>query len=185
MNFDLGCATTRMPELKDVEEIYRYRNDDDVYVSLGGVFHGMSRENVKEWINFHNHNEKDHVWVIVDKVSDKCVGHLGLYQIDFRNGKAEIGIAIAKEYWGKGIGKLAYKEILNYAFNQLNLNRVETFNLASNKKIIHIKQKFGFQIEGIMRQVLFKNGQYQDKMIMAILKSEYIALQNLNSQNSK
>ena len=175
MNFDLGIATTRKPEYKDVEAIYCYRNDRDVYISLGGVSQGMSRANVEEWIKFHTHNDKDYVWVIVDKETDTCIGHLGLYKIDFRARKAEIGMAVAKKYWGNGIATKAFKEILNYAFNELNLNRIETFNLKSNKKIIHLKEKLGFKIEGILRETQFRDGKYQDQMVMAILKREYEA----------
>lgn len=178
MNFDLGIATTRKPELKDVEQIYQYRNDPDVYVSLGGDSQGMSRENVEEWIHLHNHNKNDYVWVIVERCSDKCIGHLGIYQIDFRNRKAEIGMAISKEYWGQGIAQKAFREILNYAFFQLNLNRMETFNLATNSKIIHIKEKMGFKVEGVLRKVMYRNGDYQDKVIMSILKDEYEASLN-------
>ncbi|WP_282016615.1 GNAT family N-acetyltransferase [Marinifilum flexuosum] len=174
MNFDLGVAYTRKPEVKDLEEIYKYRNDYQVYKTLGGFSNGMSRSNVRDWIEFHSNNKKDFVWVIADKETDLCIGHLGLYDIDFRIGKAEIGIAIAKEYWGKSIGSYAYKEVLTYAFNELRLNRVETFNLALNDKIIKIKQKLGFKVEGVLRNFQYRDGKYEDIMVMAILKNEYV-----------
>lgn len=173
MNFDLGCAYTRIAELKDVENIYQYRNDKDVYKSLGGFSHGMSREDVKKWILSHNSADVDYVWVIADKETDECVGHFGLYNIDFRVGKLEIGIAISKTYWGKGIGKKCYSSGLKYAFGELRMNRVETYNLASNYKIIKLKESLGFKTEGVLKDFQFRNNMYEDIMVMAILKREY------------
>ena len=173
MNFDLECAYTRKPELKDIEQIYQYRNDKEVYKTLGGFSNGMSRENVKSWIEFQVQNKNDIVWVIAEKETDICIGHLGLYDIDHRVGKAEIGIAIAKEFWGKGIGTKAYECILSYGFKQLRLNRLETYNLALNSKIIKIKEKINFKTEGILRDFQFRDGQFEDVMVMAVLKKDY------------
>jgi ribosomal-protein-alanine N-acetyltransferase len=175
MNFDLGCAYTRKPEIKDIEQIYQYRNDHEVYKTLGGFSSGMSRENVKSWIEFHSTNTKDYVWAIAEKETDKCIGHLGLYDIDFRIGKAQIGMAISQEFWGKSIGMKAFVNILDYAFNQLRLNRIDTYNLVLNLKIITMKEKLGFKTEGILRDFQFRDGQFQDVMVMAILKRDYEA----------
>ncbi|NQV49218.1 MAG: GNAT family N-acetyltransferase [Candidatus Marinimicrobia bacterium] len=179
MNFDLGIAYTRKPEIKDLESIYQYRNDSEVYNMLGGFSHGISRLDVKAWIEGSNNRENDHIWALADKKTDVCIGHLGLYKIDYRIGKAELGLAISREYWGKGIGLKSTENMLSYGFNELRLNRIETFNLMSNKKIISLKNKLGFKTEGTLREFQYRGGHHQDVVIMAILKKEYA------SQNSE
>ena len=45
--------------------------------------------------------------------------------------------------------------------------------LAFNEKVIYIHKKFGSEIEGVLRQHIYKNGQFYDVVIMAILKEKW------------
>jgi RimJ/RimL family protein N-acetyltransferase len=46
------------------------------------------------------------------------------------------------------LGKRIYRGLITYAFEQLRLHRVDAYNLATNKKIIKIKENLGFKLEG-------------------------------------
>ncbi len=177
MIIDFGSVFSRKLESKDVEDIYNYRNDPNVYMTLGGFYKGMSREDVQQWVSFQRTNSVDTVWALATKDDDRCIGHLGLYNIDYRVGKAEIGLAISKSHWGNGIGGKIYSGLIEYAFNQLRLHRVETYNLAINKKVIKIKENLGFKLEGVLRDFQYRDGNYLDVMIMTILENEWRALQ--------
>lgn len=74
---------------------------------------------------------------------------------------------------GKGIGTYAVKEILNHAFNNLNLNRVQLGVLHYNEKALKLYEKCGFKFEGRRRQAIYKNGVFADLLIYSILKSEF------------
>ena len=63
--------------------------------------------------------------------------------------------------------------MVNYAFEDLNLNRVELSALESNERAIGLYKKIGFQVEGIKRNAYYKQGSYVNKIDMAILKNEY------------
>ncbi|MCX7795915.1 MAG: GNAT family N-acetyltransferase [bacterium] len=63
--------------------------------------------------------------------------------------------------------------MLRYAFEVLNLNRVELTVYDFNKRAIRCYEKTGFTLEGRLRQKIFKNGNYQDVLIMSILKEEW------------
>lgn len=173
MILDFGNAVARKPEEKDIEDIYRYRNDPDVFVTLGGHLTGMSREDVRHWIDFHRTNTNDIVWVLATKDNDQCIGHCGLYKLDYRVGKAELGIAIAKSHWGTGLGGRVYCQLISYAFKQLRLHRLETFNLDTNHKIVKIKENLGFTLEGILRDFQFRDGKYLNVMVMTLLENEW------------
>ena len=177
MIIDFGSVFSRKLESKDVEDIYNYRNDLDVYMTLGGFYKGMSREDVQQWVSFQRTNSVDIVWALATKDDDRCIGHLGLYNIDYRVGKAEIGLAISKSHWGNGIGGKIYSGLIKYAFDQLRLHRIETYNLAINKKVIKIKENLGFKLEGVLRDFQYRDGNYLDVMIMTILENEWRALQ--------
>lgn len=173
MNIHLDAVVLRKPEPKDVQKLYVFRNDPEVTHLLGGFSSGYSMEDLKEWISFHRTRSDEVLWVIADP-EDACVGHVGLYQIDYRVRKAEFAIMIGdKSLWNKGIGGQVTKAVIDFGFRQLNLHRIHLDVLASNPRAIHLYEKMGFRQEGILRDYQFKNGQYIDVIVMSILETEW------------
>lgn len=170
---DFGDAYARKPDPRDIDQIYAYRNDPAVYQMLGGHFTGMSREDVSRWIEHHRTNTGDLVWAIASKDSDECIGHCGLYKIDYRRGKAELGTAIARSHWGGGLGGRVLAGLIEFGFRRLRLHRLETFNLETNKKIVRVKEHLGFKLEGILRDYEYRDGQFINVMAMAVLATEW------------
>ena len=105
MIIDFGRVFCRKLESKDVEDIYNYRNDPDVYRTLGGFYRGMSKEDVQQWVAHQRTNKTDMVWALATKDEDRCIGHIGLYNIDYRVGKAEIGWQFLSHIGGRGLGE--------------------------------------------------------------------------------
>lgn len=163
----------RRPEPKDVEHLYLYRNDWEAIRSLGGFSSGYSIKDLQEWVEFHRNRKDEIIWVIGDRANDTCLGHVGLYDIDYRVRKAEFAILIGeKSCWGKGLGQSITQATIDYGFDQLNLHRIELEVLANNSRAIHIYEKLGFRREGIQRDAQFRDGQYIDVIIMALLEHE-------------
>lgn len=163
----------RKPDIEDAEILYILKNDLESTKSLGGFSTGYSKESIKDWITFHNHAKDECLFLIVEKSSGKVIGHVGLYQIDFRIRKAEFAILIAdKTCWGKGYGHLCTQFMLSYGFDQLNLNRIELSLLSTNQKALNLYLKHGFEHEGILRQAQYKDGNYVDVVLMAKLKQK-------------
>jgi ribosomal protein S18 acetylase RimI-like enzyme len=80
--------------------------------------------------------------------------------------KVEFGICILKEFWGYGIGGNILKESISWAdsngFKKITLSVLET-----NEKAIHLYQKFGFDIEGVMKKDrVLSDGNYYSTVIM-------------------
>ncbi len=74
---------------------------------------------------------------------------------------------------GKGIGYFAVTEMINHAFLNLNLHRIELDVLASNIAAQKLYEKCGFVKEGTRRQAVFKQGKYIDMYVYAILREEF------------
>ena len=173
MIINFGDAYARKPEEKDIDAIVAYRNDPDVFASLGGHFNGMSREDARQWIEYHRANTSDLVWILATNHAGRCVGHCGLYKIDYRIGKAELGMAIAKSHWGNGLGGRVLSGLIDYAYKQLRIHRIETYSLETNKKITQMKDNLGFTCEGVLRDHEYRNGQYLNVLVMTILENEW------------
>ncbi len=156
------------PDVRDLEELYVLKNDEETNALIGGFTTGFSREMIRDWILLHINAPDEVPYVIQDLGSNKLIGHVGLYKIDYRIRKAEFAILIGdKEARGKGYGKQCTDYMVRYAFEQLNLNKVELSVLSTNERAIYIYRTYGFETEGVLRQAQYKNGRYHDVILMA------------------
>lgn len=70
--------------------------------------------------------------VELEKHQEDWLGFAGLWNIDWKDRHAEIGLALDPSAQGKGLGKKLIKALSGYAFNVLNLNRLDAFVLSYN-----------------------------------------------------
>jgi len=162
----------RKPNHDDLESLYILKNDIESNAMLGqGFYRGYSKEDIIKWIDYHNSADNEVIFGIQELQSQKLIGHVGFYNIDYRNRKAEFAILIAdKESRGKGYGNLCSKFMISYGYDQLNLNRVELSVIESNIIAISLYEKIGFEKEGLLKQALYKNGEYHNVVLMAKFK---------------
>ncbi len=103
------------------------------------------------------------------------IGTCGFHNINPKDQNAEFGIAIGeKDYWSKGYGTEATQLLINYGFHQLNLHRISSSVYAFNKRSLKLHKKVGFKEEGCLRKDIFKNGQFEDRVIFGILREEWV-----------
>jgi UDP-4-amino-4,6-dideoxy-N-acetyl-beta-L-altrosamine N-acetyltransferase len=101
------------------------------------------------------------------------IGSTFIKNIDYKNKKAEFGIFIGEsEYIGKGIGKIATKLTLSYAFEVIKLHKVFLYVFSKNVSAINAYLGAGFVKEGILRHDIYLNIFY-DVWIMSILEHEW------------
>src|SRR5664280_1211747 len=153
--------TLRPMEMKDVEALYIFRNDWTVIQHLGGFSSGYSRRELEEWLNRHSNRSDEVIWCIAESDGDRCIGHVGLYKIDFRVRKAEFAIVIGfPDRWSKGLGTKITTAVIDWGFAELNLNKVELSVLATNTRAIRLYESLGFDSEGVLKDEQFRAGKY-------------------------
>ncbi|MFT3992913.1 MAG: GNAT family protein [Dysgonomonas sp.] len=104
----------------------------------------------------------------------QCVGIIGFKDTDFDNRKSEIGYWLSQYQQGNGIVTQSVQKMLEFAFNELHLNRIQIKVAVDNKKSRAIPERLGFHLEGIERDgELLINNTYTDIAIYSILKKEY------------
>jgi RimJ/RimL family protein N-acetyltransferase len=110
--------------------------------------------------------------------NDCLIGFVALHNIEWNNQSCLLAIGIGNaDYRGKGYGKDALWLILRYAFYELNLNRVGLDVISNNIPAIEAYKKVGFSVEGSMRNAVYRDGKYYDRIIMGILRNEWIEIQ--------
>jgi ribosomal-protein-serine acetyltransferase len=82
----------------------------------------------------------------------ELVGSIGYVYLDFDANKTEIGYWIDREAEGKGIITRACRVLIDYAFNELGMNRVEIRCSVKNVRSAAIPERLGFKKEGVLRQ---------------------------------
>lgn len=107
------------------------------------------------------------------KETRQLVGTLGLHNYSRRDRRAEIGYDLYKDYWGKGIMIEAVRILINYGFQQLNLNRIEATTDSENASSIKLLERIGFLKEGHLRQKYFYKGKYHDELVFSLLKKDW------------
>ncbi len=86
---------------------------------------------------------------------------------------ADVGLALTKEFRGKGIGAEVTRLLTELAFDQYNMHKVELFTRADNRAMIRSAQKNGFKVEGTARETLYFNGEFRDGVMMGVLRGEF------------
>jgi RimJ/RimL family protein N-acetyltransferase len=100
----------------------------------------------------------------------KIIGFIMFKNIQPVHRWAELGARIGYDAdRGKGFGTDAIKLALRYAWNHLNLNRVQLSVFANNNRAIRAYKAAGFEVEGNRRQAAFINGDWVDVVLMAAL----------------
>lgn len=104
-------------------------------------------------------DDKQMWWAICSLDNQTFYGAGGLNDINTEEGKAEIGLWLLPEFWGKGIMKEVMPLITNYGFKQLKLNRIEGFVESDNTNCKRAMAKLDFQHEKTMKDCEVKHGE--------------------------
>lgn len=99
-------------------------------------------------------------------------GVFKLFNIDWQSRRAEAGWDIFEEFRGKGKGKKLVEAGVDFAFNIMNLRRLDAQILVTNEKSLKCAKHAGFQVEGCQKEAIFKNNQYIDSLMLGILRKE-------------
>lgn len=171
MNLKGKKVLLRAIEEEDLVMLKEMVNDPEFEYKVVGYSFPISSFQQKKW--FENISKNDSGLKLIIEYENKAVGLATLEEIDWKNRSASHGMKLIKEAQGKGIGKDVVMTICNYAFNELQLNRLEGGMLETNIPSLKLYEKCGWKKEGVFRQYAYKNGRYIDYYPVAILKDEY------------
>jgi RimJ/RimL family protein N-acetyltransferase len=108
---------------------------------------------------------------LIAEVSGQIVG-----EINCKGGKRQathhsalLGISVDQAWRNQGIGSALMTQAIDWAKGTGIVTRLELQVYARNSRAIWLYEKFGFQVEGQRRQVIYQNGEYLDDLVMALL----------------
>ncbi len=110
----------------------------------------------------------------VDRVSDGAfIGwcSLGRWNPDYRS--ASLGHCYTDAAWGHGYATEAARALLRWAFDTLDLNRVQAETDTRNLASARVLEKLGFVREGTLREDCIVNGEVSDSWVYGLLRREW------------
>ncbi len=104
---------------------------------------------------------------------DQFIGLIGFKDTDRTNKKTEIGYWLSEKYQKRGIITKSVEKLCDFAFNKLDLNRVQIKCAVGNQRSKNVPKRLGFKFEGIERQGELLTGNiFTDLEIYSKLKSD-------------
>lgn len=165
----------RAMEPSDLAFLNQLHNDDEINRNTGGNKYFVSSEYDRNWLDDKMRNTQKQIYLMIClKENEKPIGYLSLTNIEHLNKKSTLnGYMIAAQYQGHGYATEAMKLIVQYAFDELGMNRIEIIFLDQNEVSFHVGKKCGYIQEGLLRDYVYKGGCYHDVKICSILRSDY------------
>ena len=120
-------------------------------------------------------------WGIARRTDDQLIGSVTLFNLDFNHRRAEIGYALGRAHWGKGYMNEALMALLKYAFEVLDLHRIEADVDPRNAASIKTLERLGFQREEYLRERWQTYGEIQDAFFYGLLRQEWVGQAGIGS----
>ena len=170
-----GTVTVRLLREADIASYVAAFQADPDLANLLGFERDGEPEDVLRWVNM--------TWVgppelrswefaIADAESDAFLGTIMLHTCDWRNRRAETGFWLTPQARGRGVLSRALTLMLDWAFGELALERMELTALPENEAVPRIAEKFGYVFEGTMRKRNFERGRRVDLLLWGLLRDE-------------
>lgn len=152
----------------DITDAYIcWMNDAEVNKFMETRFFPHSRKDIENFIDNISNSNDSLIFGIFDKSTSKHIGNIKLGLINWVHRKANVSLFIGdKDYWGKGYASEAIKSINNYAFDILNLHKLEAGAYVDNIASIKAFEKNGFHIEGQKKQDCFIDNYWSDVILL-------------------
>jgi ribosomal-protein-alanine N-acetyltransferase len=165
----------RKLSMRDAGDVYEYASEPQVAEHVTWEHH----RNISDSMHFlrimiQQYDEgTPSPWGIIYKEIGKLVGTIGFHVWSPQNSYAEVGYALSKDYWNKGIMTEAYSEVIKFGFERMKLNRIEATCKLANTASEKVMLKCGMTYEGIMRKKLFAKGDFHDLKLYSLLRSDW------------
>ncbi|MEW5915364.1 MAG: GNAT family protein [Gemmatimonadota bacterium] len=145
-------------------------NHREIWRNLKDTFpHPYTIDNARWWVAENKgQTPPQHLAIVVD---DMVVGGIGIeLKPDIWRFSAELGYWLGPEYWGRGLMTSVLRVVVEYAFDTFDINRLWAGAFVWNAGSMRVLEKAGFVYEARLQKSAFKDGEFVDEVIYAIVR---------------
>lgn len=114
-------------------------------------------------------------WAIVLDSINQCIGTISVVHCNEEINAVTIGYCIGSQWWHQGITSEAFAAVIDFLFQQVKVNRIESRHDVNNPNSGKVMQKCGLTYEGTLRQSDWNNQGVVDACYYGILSKDYFA----------
>ena len=114
-------------------------------------------------------------WGIAERDTGTLVGTCTLHALSEEHRRAEVGYTLARAAWGRGYVAEALPALIGFAFETLELHRLEANVDPRNERSIRVLEREGFEREGHLRERYHVQGEVQDALLYGLLRRDWSA----------
>lgn len=167
------AVTLRAPELSDADLIFEWENEQDLWY-LSNTKLPFSRFDIEQYVLTSDkdiYSAKQARFMIDIKTQDETftAGCIDLFDFDPANHRAGVGILIAHPYREKGFASAAIDQLVDYAFNVLDLHQLYCNITENNQASLKLFQRKEFSIIGLKKDWILKNGDWESEYILQLI----------------
>ena len=162
--------------IEDADAMYKnWASDSEVTKFLTWQPHSsveVSRSIIEDWLKEYS-DEKYYQWAIVLKDNgNEPIGDISVGQMNEDISMVHIGYCLGRAWWRRGIMSEALKAVMDFMFDSVEVNRVESRHDPMNPNSGKVMQKCGMKYEGTLRSADRNNQGICDACYYALLRSE-------------
>ena len=159
----------------DAEDILKYLSDENVMIYYGLEPFKSIDEALEEieWYQTTFDEDSGIRWGITLKEKRKVIGSCGFLNKVPQHYRSDIGFELSTDYWGQGIAGEALAAVIQYGFEQLNLQRIQALIEPPNISSQRLVERNGFIKEGLLRNYEFTCGKFDHLFMYSIIKQDF------------
>ena len=160
---------------EDVPALYEIFSDPEVmrYWSFAPFEDEAAASDFLKKIRQYFRDKRLFQWGVTLVDDPKVIGTCTLAQLDVRNRRAALAFALGRAHWGHGYVTEAARRLLDYAFADLDVRRIEADVDPRNTACLRVMERLGFEREGYMRERWIVDGEVQDSVFFGLLRREW------------
>ncbi len=168
-NLETKNIKLREVEPEDLEILYKWENDEKLWI-YSNTLSPYSKFQIKSYIQntlLDIYQTKQQRFMIDIKQTKQTIGTIDIFDIDFTNKRAGVGILIyEKKYRQKGYATEALQIVIKYTKKILNLKQLYCDILTDNNSSIKLFESQGFIISGEKKQWILNNGKWKNQYFL-------------------
>lgn len=164
--------TLRALEPEDLEFIHTVENDESIW-ELSNTMVPYSKYVIKNYLEnaFKDIFEVKQLRLVITKEDKQSIGLIDLFDFDFKNQRAGVGILLKKEFQKQGYASEALKLLIKYCFTHLQLHQLYCNITDSNNLSIALFKKQGFKIIGLKNDWVRVNGAFKNEYLFQLINN--------------
>ncbi|WP_215115268.1 GNAT family N-acetyltransferase [Exiguobacterium sp. s80] len=173
---------------EDVDDLFAYTQDEETarYVTWNANQTVEQAEQFLTYVLSNYEQGKQAPWAIEWKATGQMIGTIDFIHLLLdENKQAELGYALSRQFWGKGIVTEVVERVLDFGFEALQLERIQARCMEPNVGSARVMEKVGMTYEGTLRRLIFVKGTFHDVKMYSILREEYVTQRQAAEQNEK